>query len=202
MIESPKNFIEQFQNFIEHIAGVMNGLVSSKKAQTFSDAEKKQARDNIGASRITDATASSSTLEAGNVATAQLSMDNETGKLTFTFGIPKGDKGDTGARGPQGIQGIQGPQGPQGPRGPAGASWINFYGVGAITSGYCTYPTIVNVMCTSGNITINLNGQTIYPTGGYHSQYREGVCFCCPAGATWSMTGANISHVTYAEWRM
>ena len=49
MIESPKNFIEQFQNFIEHIAGVMNGLVSSKKAQTFSDAEKKQARDNIGA---------------------------------------------------------------------------------------------------------------------------------------------------------
>lgn len=49
MIESPKNFIEQFQNFIEHIAGVMNGLVSSKKAQIFTDAEKKQARDNIGA---------------------------------------------------------------------------------------------------------------------------------------------------------
>ena len=49
MIASPKNFIEQFQNFIEHIAGVMNGLVSSKKAQTFTDGEKKQARDNIAA---------------------------------------------------------------------------------------------------------------------------------------------------------
>ncbi len=29
MIESPKNFIEQFQNFIEHIAGVMKGFVRS-----------------------------------------------------------------------------------------------------------------------------------------------------------------------------
>ena len=127
MIASPKNFIEQFQNFIEHIAGVMNGLVSSKKAQTFTNAEKKQARDNIGASRIIDATASSSTLPAGSSATAQLSMNNETGKLTLTFGIPKGDKGDkgdTGAQGPQGPQGAQGPRGntgPQGPQGPAGA---------------------------------------------------------------------------------
>lgn len=127
MIASPKNFIEQFQNFIEHIAGVMNGLVSSKKAQTFSDAEKKQARDNIGASRITDATASSSTLPAGSSSTAQLSMDNETGKLTFTFGIPKGDKGDTGATGAQGPKGDKGDKGdrgatgPQGPQGPAGA---------------------------------------------------------------------------------
>ena len=54
MIESPKNFIEQFQNFIEHIAGVMNGLVSSKKAQTFTDGEKKQARDNIEAVSLND----------------------------------------------------------------------------------------------------------------------------------------------------
>ena len=63
MIASPKNFIEQFQNFIEHIAGVMNGLVSSKKAQTFTEAEKKQARDNIGASRITVDSALSATSE-------------------------------------------------------------------------------------------------------------------------------------------
>ena len=49
MIASPKNFIEQFQNFIEHIAGVMNGLVSAKKAQTFTSTEKQQARDNIDA---------------------------------------------------------------------------------------------------------------------------------------------------------
>lgn len=54
MIESPKNFIEQFQNFIEHIAGVMNGLVSAKKAQTFTTAEKKQARDNIEAVSLND----------------------------------------------------------------------------------------------------------------------------------------------------
>ena len=54
MIESPKNFIEQFQNFIEHIAGVMNGLVSSKKTQTFTPAEKKQARDNIEAVSLND----------------------------------------------------------------------------------------------------------------------------------------------------
>lgn len=124
MIASPKNFIEQFQNFIEHIAGVMNGLVSSKKAQSFTDTEKKQARDNIGASRITDAIASSSTLPAGSSATAQLSMDNETGKLTLTFGIPKGDKGDTGAigaQGPKGDKGDKGDTGPQGPQGPAGA---------------------------------------------------------------------------------
>lgn len=56
MIESPKNFIEQFQNFIEHIAGVMNGLVSAKKAQTFTTAEKKQARDNIEAVSSSDVT--------------------------------------------------------------------------------------------------------------------------------------------------
>ena len=49
MIASPKNFIEQFQNFIEHIAGVMNGLVSAKKAQTFTNTEKQRARDNIDA---------------------------------------------------------------------------------------------------------------------------------------------------------
>lgn len=54
MIASPKNFIEQFQNFIEHIAGVMNGLVSAKKVQTFTPAEKKQARDNIKAVSLSE----------------------------------------------------------------------------------------------------------------------------------------------------
>lgn len=146
MIESPKNFIEQFQNFIEHIAGVMNGLVSAKKAQTFSDAEKKQARDNIGASRITDATASSSTLEAGNSATAKLSMNNETGQLSFTFGIPKGDKGDTGAQGPKGDKGDKGDRGATGPQGPAGAG-LNPIGAKTL------YSTDVYVTTGSGNTT-------------------------------------------------
>ena len=33
MIESPKNFIEQFQNFIEHIAGVMKTFLTKEDAK-------------------------------------------------------------------------------------------------------------------------------------------------------------------------
>lgn len=35
MIASPKNFIEQFQNFIEHIAGVMKTFLTKKVADTY-----------------------------------------------------------------------------------------------------------------------------------------------------------------------
>ena len=35
MIESPKNFIEQFQNFIEHIAGVMKTFLTKEKADNY-----------------------------------------------------------------------------------------------------------------------------------------------------------------------
>lgn len=35
MIESPKNFIEQFQNFIEHIAGVMKTFLTKEVADSY-----------------------------------------------------------------------------------------------------------------------------------------------------------------------
>ena len=35
MITSPKNFIEQFQNFIEHIAGVMKTFLTKEKADNY-----------------------------------------------------------------------------------------------------------------------------------------------------------------------
>ena len=35
MIESPKNFIEQFQNFIEHIAGVMKTFLTKEVADNY-----------------------------------------------------------------------------------------------------------------------------------------------------------------------
>lgn len=35
MIESPKNFIEQFQNFIEHIAGVMKTFLTKEAADNY-----------------------------------------------------------------------------------------------------------------------------------------------------------------------
>lgn len=35
MIESPKNFIEQFQNFIEHIAGLMKTFLTKEVADTY-----------------------------------------------------------------------------------------------------------------------------------------------------------------------
>lgn len=57
MIESPKNFIEQFQNFIEHIAGVMKTFLTKEAAdnyylsftaQTLNEAQQTQALENLG----------------------------------------------------------------------------------------------------------------------------------------------------------
>lgn len=57
MIESPKNFIEQFQNFIEHIAEVMKTFLTKKVAdtyylniteQTLTSEQKSQIWTNIG----------------------------------------------------------------------------------------------------------------------------------------------------------
>ena len=56
MIESPKNFIEQFQNFIEHIAGVMKTFLTKEvadnyylsfTAQTLTDEQKEQVVENL-----------------------------------------------------------------------------------------------------------------------------------------------------------
>lgn len=78
---------------------------------------------------------------------------------------------------------------------------VVFSNKGAITSGTCTYPTIVNIMCPNGAQRITINGVQIWSTDGYHGEYHTGSCFCVPAGSSWSMTGANIDHTTYAEFR-
>ena len=75
---------------------------------------------------------------------------------------------------------------------------VNFYNAGAISSGYCSAPTIVNVMCTNGDPRITVNGVQIWGTAGYHGEYSTGVCFLCPQLTGWSMSGANVDHVTYA----
>ena len=60
-------------------------------------------RDGKSAS-ITGATATATTLGAGENATAEVSLTggNLSRGFNFTFGIPKGEKGDTGAQGPDG----------------------------------------------------------------------------------------------------
>lgn len=78
---------------------------------------------------------------------------------------------------------------------------VVFSNRGKITSGTCTYPTIVNVMCPNGSQRINVNGVQIWCTDGYHGDYHTGSCFCVPAGGSWSMSGASIDHTTYAEFR-
>ena len=104
MIESPKNFIEQFQNFIEHIAGVMKTFLTkeiadsyylgkSEKAvsadsvqwegiksvpdniknalsfttQTLNEAQKMQARTNIGAISLNDVPSALSMYPVGSI---------------------------------------------------------------------------------------------------------------------------------------
>lgn len=81
-----------------------------------------------------------------------------------------------------------------------GFTYVVFSNKGAISSGTCTRPTIVNIMANSGGITVSLNGVSIWCTNGYHSSYREGVCFLVPANTYWSQSGGNISHVTYCEF--
>ena len=69
------------------------------------------------------------TLAAGSAASVEKTVDQETGAVTLSFGIPRGDTGATGPQGPQGVQGPKGdtgatgatgPQGPQGPKGDKG----------------------------------------------------------------------------------
>lgn len=49
MIESPKNFIEQFQNFIEHIAGVMKTFLTKEVADNYylGKSEKAVSADSV-----------------------------------------------------------------------------------------------------------------------------------------------------------
>jgi len=86
---------------------------SEAKESEESAAESAQ-RAEDAAGMLADVSASATTLEPGQQATAEYNNG------VFSFGIPKGVKGDTGATGPQGPQGIQGETGPQGPQGVQG----------------------------------------------------------------------------------
>ena len=75
---------------------------------------------NAAADKVENAsfTATATTLESGESATAQITGDDL--KMTVTFGIPKGEKGDKGDPGEQGIQGPPGADGKDGAQGPQG----------------------------------------------------------------------------------
>ena len=66
-----------------------------------------------------DISADASTLAAGSSATADVSISGA-GAISFSFGIPKGDKGDKGDTGTKGATGATGPQGPKGDKGDKG----------------------------------------------------------------------------------
>ena len=81
------------------------------------------------AEAIQDMDVEAETLAAGSAASVEKTVDPETGAVTLSFGIPRGDTGATGPQGPQGEQGPKGdtgatgatgPQGPQGPKGDKG----------------------------------------------------------------------------------
>lgn len=69
---------------------------------------------------VEDLGVAATTLDDGNDATVQKSVDSGTGAVTLTFGLPRGPRGIQGPSGPTGPQGPEGPQGETGPRGPAG----------------------------------------------------------------------------------
>ena len=72
------------------------------------------------AHRVEDMGATAETLPAGSEATVEKAVDPDTGAITLTFGIPRGDTGATGPQGPQGERGLTGPTGPQGEQGVQG----------------------------------------------------------------------------------
>lgn len=69
---------------------------------------------NAARQAIEDLGVEADTLTPGSEATVVKSTDPETGAVTLTFGIPKGDKGDRGADGEQGQKGDTGERGPAG----------------------------------------------------------------------------------------
>jgi len=72
------------------------------------------------ANNVLDMTVEADTLASGSAATVDKSVDPQTGAVTLTFGIPRGDTGATGPQGPQGERGLTGPTGPQGEQGVQG----------------------------------------------------------------------------------
>lgn len=68
-------------------------------SQDLTEEQKAQARQNIGASNISNATASAVTVEPDTQASAEVQYNDQTGVLNFSFNIPKGEKGDSGPSG-------------------------------------------------------------------------------------------------------
>lgn len=125
----PDPFISWFERMEQIGAQATQDAAAAAQAKTDAEQAAEAASDSSSAAaasaeaaqdaldEFTSVTASATTLEAGEDATA----DYNNGHLTF--GIPKGpkgDKGDTGATGATGPQGPTGPQGETGAQGPKG----------------------------------------------------------------------------------
>ena len=105
-----------YENWIEHLTdlGVETQQNAQDAAHSASEAAENAQRAEESAELLTNVSATATTLEPGQEATAEYNEG------VFEFGIPKGAKGDTGATGPQGETGPQGIQGETGPQGPQG----------------------------------------------------------------------------------
>jgi len=125
---------EQADVIDQAIAALNNGVARTEAAAGEAEAASQA---------VQDMSVEAETLAAGSAASVEKTVDPETGAVTLSFGIPRGDTGATGPQGPQGVQGPKGdtgatgatgpqgpkgdtgatgPQGPQGPKGDAGAS--------------------------------------------------------------------------------
>lgn len=114
---------EGYQTWVDDLIALGAETLQNAQNAAQSEAGAKVSEDNAAdsaqraeeaAELLTNVSATATTLEPGQEATAEYNEG------VFEFGIPKGAKGDTGATGPQGPQGIQGETGPQGPQGVQG----------------------------------------------------------------------------------
>ena len=112
-----------YQTWVDNLTALGAETLQNAQDAAESAAEAEVSEDNAAESAqraeeaaelLTNVSATATTLEPGQQATAEYNEG------VFEFGIPQGVKGDTGATGPQGPQGIQGETGPQGPQGVQG----------------------------------------------------------------------------------
>ena len=132
---------EQADVIDEAIAALNSGVARTEAAATSAEGSARDAK--AAAEAVQNLSVAAETLATGEPATVEKTVDEETGAVTLTFGLPKGNTGATGPQGPQGVQGPKGdtgatgatgpqgpkgdtgatgPQGPQGPKGDTGAS--------------------------------------------------------------------------------
>lgn len=92
------------------------GVIDQTMAALNAGVEKAEA----AAESIQNMNVAATALAEGSPATVEKTVDEETGEVLLTFGIPAGATGPVGQQGPQGIQGETGATGPQGPQGETG----------------------------------------------------------------------------------